>query len=171
MSNKWRIVHTCILTFVFLLLTLFHYNKFLVGIPLVGQLATVSFLSSFIYALERIIYILLIVYAGWSLGLRSGITTLVASAVAMVPQAVIMNPDPVDALIESLAALAIGGMGIALIQVRQVWHQQRQKLRGIRVALRTSQESYEELFTNASDAIWVHDLGGKIVIANRACEK
>jgi len=111
------------------------------------------------------------VYAGWFLGLWAGITTLVASAIAMVPQALILNAYPVDSLVETLAALAIGGMGIALIQIRRVWHQQRQKLRGIRVALRTSQESYEELFTNASDAIWVHDLGGKIVIANRACEK
>jgi PAS domain S-box-containing protein len=51
------------------------------------------------------------------------------------------------------------------------WYQQKQKLRGIKVALRTSQESYEELFTNASDAIWVHGMDGNIVIANKACEK
>ncbi|MCJ7515554.1 MAG: PAS domain S-box protein, partial [Dehalococcoidia bacterium] len=67
--------------------------------------------------------------------------------------------------------LALGGLGIVLLQVRRGWRQQRQKLRGISVALKTSQESYEELFTNASDAIWVHDLDGKIVIANRACKK
>jgi len=89
----------------------------------------------------------------------------------MLPQAVFLSSDPVDAVINSLAALGIGGLGIAIIQLRRVWRQQRQKLRGISVALRTSQESYEELFTNASDAIWVHDLAGKIVIANRACEK
>jgi len=114
---------------------------------------------------------LLIVYAGWSLGLRSGIAILVASALAMLPEAIITYPNPTDAILESLAALAIGGLSITLIHMRRVWHRQRQKLRGIRVALRSSQESYEELFTNASDAIWVHDLDGKIVIANRACQK
>jgi two-component system sensor histidine kinase DegS len=170
-SNRWRTFHICILTFAFLLLTLFHYNKLLVGIPIIGQLAPVSFLDLLRYAIDRVIYILIIVYAGWALGLRFGIATLVASALAMLPQAIMMYPDPVDAIIESLAALVIGGLGITLIQVRRVWHQQRQKLRGIRVALRTSQESYEELFTNASDAIWVHDMHGKIVIANIACEK
>jgi two-component system sensor histidine kinase DegS len=169
--NRWRIFHICVLVLVFLLLTLFHYSKLLAGIPIIGQLTPVSFPGSLTYALERVIYILLIVYASWSLGLRFGIATLVVSALAMLPQAVILYPDPTDAIIESLAALAIGGLGITLIQVRRVWHYQRQKLRGIRVALRTSQESYEELFTNASDAIWVHDLDGKIVIANRACEK
>ena len=171
MSNRWRIFHICILTFAFLLLTLLHYNKLLVGIPVIYQLAPVSFTDSLRYAIERVIYILLIVYAGWSLGIRFGIATLVASALAMLPQVIIMYSNPVDAIIESLAALTIGGLGIVLIHMRRVWHQQRQKLRGIRVALRTSQESYEELFTNASDAIWVHDLDGTIVIANRACEK
>lgn len=171
MSNRWRIFHICILTFVFLFLTLFHYNKLLADIPIIGQLAPVSFLDLLGYAIERVIYILLIVYAGWSLGIRFGIATLVASALVMLPQAIVMYPDPIDAVIESLAAVAIGGLGISLIQMRRGWHQQRQKLRGIRVALRTSQESYEELFTNASDAIWVHDMHGKIVIANRACEK
>ena len=171
MSNKWRIVHITILTLAFIILTLFHYNRFLVGIPLLGQQAPVSFLDSIIYASERAAYILLMIYAGWFLGLWAGVTVLIASAMVMVPQAFIMNAYPVDSVVEILAALAIGGMGIALIQIRGVWRQQRQKLRGIRVALRTSQESYEELFTNASDAIWVHDLGGKIVIANKACEK
>jgi two-component system sensor histidine kinase DegS len=170
-SNRWRVFHICFLTFAFLLLTLFHYNEFLAGIPIIGQPAPLAFLGTWRYAADRVLYILIIVYAGWALGLRYGIGTLVASALAMLPEAIITYQNPTDALLESLAALAIGGLSITLIHLRRVWRQQRQKLRGIRVALRTSQESYEELFTNASDAIWVHDLGGKIVIANRACEK
>ncbi|MEW6142409.1 MAG: PAS domain S-box protein [Chloroflexota bacterium] len=38
-------------------------------------------------------------------------------------------------------------------------------------ALRESERSYRELFENASDAIWVHDLSGVIVAANPAMEK
>ena len=171
MSNRWRILHISVVVVLFLLLTLLHYNKLLVGIPVLGQLATVSVLGYLKYPVERLFYILIIVYAGWSLGLSNGMVVLGASAAAMLPQAFMMNPDPMDAVIESLAAIGIGGLGITLIQVRQVSRQQRQKLRGIRVALRTSQESYEELFTNASDAIWVHDLNGKVIMANKATEK
>jgi PAS domain S-box-containing protein len=37
--------------------------------------------------------------------------------------------------------------------------------------LRISEEKYRELFENAHDAIWVHDLQGNITLANRACEE
>jgi hypothetical protein len=111
-NNRWRILHICILTFIFVLLTLFYYSQLLYGVPIIGQSAGFSSGASLGYAIERIIYILLIVYAGWSLGLVAGISTLVASSLAMLPQAVIMYPQSVDALLEVLAALAIGGMGI-----------------------------------------------------------
>jgi len=170
-SNRWRIFHICFLTLIFLLLTLSHYHELLASIPIIGQVSIASFLGLSRYAVERFIYILLIVYAGWSLGIKFGIGTLLASGLVMLPRAIFISSTPIDSTIESIAALTIGGLGISLIQMRRGWHQQRQKLRGIRVALRTSQESYEELFTNASDAIWVHDMHGKIVIANIACEK
>jgi PAS domain S-box-containing protein len=89
----------------------------------------------------------------------------------MLPRALFISTNPIDAITESIAALIISGLSIALIQMHRGWYRQKQKLRGIKVALRTSRESYEELFTNASDAIWVHDIDGKIVIANKACEK
>ena len=37
--------------------------------------------------------------------------------------------------------------------------------------LRQSEERYRDLFENASDAIWLHDLEGNIFAANRACER
>jgi len=37
--------------------------------------------------------------------------------------------------------------------------------------LAASEKNYRELFENANDAIWVHDLTGNITIANRASEK
>lgn len=37
--------------------------------------------------------------------------------------------------------------------------------------LRQSEERYRDLFENASDAIWLHDLEGNILAVNRACEK
>jgi PAS domain S-box-containing protein len=46
-----------------------------------------------------------------------------------------------------------------------------QKERLIAEALRVSERNYRELFENASDAIWVHDLSGTIIAANKADEK
>ena len=171
MANKWRIFNICFITILFLLLTLSHYHELLVGIPVIADVSITSFLGLSGHVVERFIYILLIIYAGWSLGIKFGIATWVASALAMLPWALFISTNPSDALTESLAALIISGLSISLIQMHRGWHRQKQKLRGIKVALRTSQENYEELFTNASDAIWVHDMDGKIVIANKACEK
>ena len=37
--------------------------------------------------------------------------------------------------------------------------------------VRLTEQNYRELFENASDAIWVQDMEGNIVDANKACEK
>jgi PAS domain S-box-containing protein len=166
-----RIFNICFITILFLLLTLSHYHELLVGIPVIADVSITSFLGLSGHVVERFIYILLIIYAGWSLGIKSGIATWVASALAMLPWALFISNDPLYALTESLAALIISGLSISLIQMHRRWYQQKQKLRGIKIALRTFQENYEELFTNASDAIWVHGMDGKILIANKACEK
>jgi PAS domain S-box-containing protein len=171
MTNRWRIFNICFITLLFLLLTLSHYHELLVGIPVIANISITSLLGISRHTVERFAYSLLIIYASWSLGIKFGIATWVASAIAMLPQAIFVSNNPIDATTESIAALIISGLSISLIQMHRSWYQQKQKLRGIKVALRTSRESYEELFTNASDAIWVHDMDGKIVIANKACEK
>jgi two-component system sensor histidine kinase DegS len=170
-TKRWQIFNICFITISFLLLTLYHYHGLLVGIPVVADVSITSFFGLSRHTIERFIYILLIIYAGWSLGIKFGIATWVASAIAMLPRSLLISTTPMDATAESIAALIISGLSISLIQMHRGWYQQKQKLRGIKVALKTSRESYEELFTNASDAIWVHDIDGKIVIANKACEK
>jgi PAS domain S-box-containing protein len=171
MSNRWRIFHICFLTLLLLVLTISHYHELLVGIPVIGEVSIASLLGLSGHVMERFIYVLLVIYAGWSLGIEFGIAAWLVSALAMLPWALFMSTSPIDALTESIAALTISGLSISLIQMRRGWRRQQKKLRGIKVALRTSQENYEELFTNASDAIWVHALNGKIIIANKACEK
>ncbi|MBC8274898.1 MAG: PAS domain S-box protein [Chloroflexi bacterium] len=171
MADRWRIFNICFITLLFLLLTLSHYDELLVGIPVIADVSITSLLGLSRHAIERFLYILIIIYAGWSLGTKFGIAILLASALVMLPRALFASTNPIDAITESIAALTISGLSISLIQMHRGWYWQKQKLRGIKVALRTSKESYEELFTNASDAIWVHDMDGKMVIANKACEK
>jgi PAS domain S-box-containing protein len=62
---------------------------------------------------------------------------------------------------------AIGNaIGVAIENARLY-----QKERETAEQLRQSEESYRGLFENATEAIFVHDLDGKIIAANSACEK
>ena len=62
---------------------------------------------------------------------------------------------------------AIGNqIGVAVENAR-LYEQEREATR----LLRLSEERYRELFENANDAIWVHDLEGNITAANEASER
>ncbi len=62
---------------------------------------------------------------------------------------------------------AIGNaIGVAIENVR-LYHKERQ----ISEQLRQSEENYRGLFENATEAISVHGLDGRIIAANRACEQ
>ena len=62
---------------------------------------------------------------------------------------------------------AIGSeIGVAIENARL--YKQQQEVAG---ELRRSEQRYRELFENAHDAIWLHDLNGNVVAANRATEE
>lgn len=62
---------------------------------------------------------------------------------------------------------AVGNqIGVAVENARLYRHERR-----VAERLRASEGRYRDLFENAHDAIWVHDLGGNIVVANEACEE
>ena len=63
--------------------------------------------------------------------------------------------------------IAIGNqIGVAVENAR-LYEQEREATRQLRV----SEERYRDLFENANDAIWVHDLEGNITAANEASER
>ena len=62
---------------------------------------------------------------------------------------------------------AIGNqIGVAVENAHLYAHE-----REVAEQLRVSEERYRELFENANDAIWVHDLAGNFVAANKASEE
>ncbi len=68
---------------------------------------------------------------------------------------------------ERETALAIGNeIGVAIDNARIY-----QKEKNIAEKLRISEEKYRNLFENAHDAIWLHDMGDNIIAANRACSR
>jgi len=110
-------------------------------------------------------------YAGWTLGIIGGTAVWLLSAVAMLLRTFLISPNFRDALLESLAILIIGALSITLISAYRQNKRQREKLIKAVKDMKLARQNYEELFTNASDAIWVHDLDGNITLINKACEK
>jgi len=123
------------------------------------------------HSLERLLYLLLVLYAGWTLGIIGGAALWLSSAVAMLLRTFLISPNFRDASLESSASLIISALAIA---VMEAYHQNKQRQGRLEEAMKNlelSQQNYEELFANASDAIWIHDIEGNIILANKACER
>ena len=163
--------HLWIITILFVLLTISHFTEVLSHLPLLGRLSMPTVLELSRHSLERLLYLLLMLYAGWALGLLGSIAIWTSGAAAMLLRTFMVSPNFRDALVESLASLAVGALAITLMATYRRNQRQQQKLEKAIRDGKWARKNYEELFSNASDAIWVHDMGGNITLANRACEK
>jgi two-component system sensor histidine kinase DegS len=79
------------------------------------------------HTLERIIFLLPVVMAAFAFGRTAGVVVLALSGAIMVPRIVFISPTPVDALIETLAVVAIGGAFIWAVDVQEKEKRLRQK--------------------------------------------
>jgi PAS domain S-box-containing protein len=163
--------HLWIIIVLFIFLTVSHFTEILSQIPLFTQISLPAVLELSRHSLERFLYLLLMLYAGWTLGLIGGAAVWLSSAAAMLVRTFLISPDFRDAVLESISALAIGALAIILIATYRQTRRQREKIRKTVKDMKLARQDYEELFTNASDAIWVHSLDGAITLVNKACEK
>ena len=150
---RLRNPHLWIIIILFGVLTLSHFTQLSTQIPSGGwgSLPTVLGLSR--HSLERFLYLLLILYAGWTLGIIGSTAVWLSSAVAMLLRTFFISLDLRDALLESIACLVIGALAIALMEAYHQNKQWRARLEKATKDLESSRRNYEELFTNASDAI------------------
>jgi two-component system, NarL family, sensor histidine kinase DegS len=163
--------HLWIIVVLFAFLTIWHFTELLTGIPILGDISLPAFLGLSRHSIERFLYLLLMLYAGWTLGIVGGAIFWLSGAVAMLLRTFHVSPQLRDALLESFASLAVAALAIVLMATYQQNKRQRRKLEEARRDAELARQRYEELFDNASDAIWVHDLEGKITLANKACER
>ena len=163
--------HLWIIIVLFVFLTFSHFTEILSHIPWFDGISLPAVLELSRHSLERFLYLLLMLYAGWTLGLVGGAAVWLSSAVAMLARTFLISPDFRDALLESVSALAVGALAIVLIATYRQTRRQREKIRKTVKDMKLARQDYEELFTNASDAIWVHSLDGVITLVNKACEK
>jgi two-component system sensor histidine kinase DegS len=163
--------HLWIIIVLFVFLTLSHFTQLLSQVPFLDDISIPAVLELSRHSLERLFYLLLILYAGWTLGIIGSTVVWISSAVSMLLRTFLISPDFRDALLESLAVLVIGALAIMLMAAYRQNRRQQEKLRKTVSDMQLARQSYEELFTNASDAIWVHNLEGAITLVNKACEK
>lgn len=165
--RRWQVLVVAVL---FAAITGSHYTEVLAEIPVISYMST-AVLGLGRHAFDRLLYVLLIAYAGWFLGPRVGMVVLAVALVVMVPRAVWLSPLPKDALFETFAAVVTGALIVTLQYMIRRSHSDREALVKAMTLLKESEAEYRELFENASDAIWVHDIDGIILQANKATEK
>jgi PAS domain S-box-containing protein len=163
--------HLWIIIVLFAFLTICHFTQLPSQIPFLRGISIPTVLELSRHSLERLLYLLLVLYAGWTLGILGSAALWLSSAVAMLLRTFLISPNFKDALLESVASLAIGVLVITLMAAYHHNKRQQEKLEKAMKDVESARQDYEELLTNASDAIFIHDVEGNITLANKACEK
>lgn len=105
-SQLLRNFHFWGIVIVFLVCTILHYPK---QLPFFGELEINSFLGLERHAIERILFLIPIIYATFTFGRNGGIISLVVACGLMLPRVFFLSPYPKDSLFETCTALAMGG--------------------------------------------------------------
>ncbi len=71
------------------------------------------------HAVERILFLLPVTVAAFAFGRIGGMTTLVAAVLIMVPRAIWLSHHPVDALMETIAASAVGLLVVRMMEAEE----------------------------------------------------
>ena len=148
------------------LITLSHYEEALGYPAFLTQL--MSNLGLTRHAFERILYLAPIVWAGFLFGWRGAIITSLTALACMLPRAVFISPSPLDAIFETSAVFIVGNVLAVTFESLRKERERRTQLEVTQQELQASEQRYRELFENAYDAIWLHDLEGNIIAANEA---
>ncbi len=154
---------------VLVLITLSHYEETYPLPAFIGQLSASLGLSR--HAFERVLYLAPIVWSGFIFGWRGAFITSLAALGCMLPRAILISEHRVDALFETGAVFIVGNvLAISFASLRRE-RDYRMRLETAQEEVKKSEERYRQLFENANDAIWIHDLDGNFVTVNRAAEE
>jgi PAS domain S-box-containing protein len=154
---------------VMVLITIPHYKEALQYPAFLSQLMADLGLTR--HTFERILYLAPIVWAVFLFGWRGSFYTSLVALACMLPRIIFFSDAPLDALFETGAVFIVGNvLAIGFASLRRE-RKYRIRLEATQQDLKASEERYRNLFENAIDGIWIHDLEGNFVIANKATEK
>lgn len=140
-----------------------------------------SFMGLTRHAIERILLLVPVCYAGLIFGLEWGLVSLTAAAIIMIPRVYLVSEYFADAFLETFLVIVVGFLINLWIhntkKEREIQHNMRseldtthRQLKKHTAILEVSERKYQELFENARDAIWEQDLDGNITNVNHAFE-
>lgn len=158
--------------FIFVLIVLITIPQYQENLPypdfIIGVIASLDLHR---HAFERILYLAPVVWAGFLFGWKGSFITSLFAVACMLPRAIFFATSSRDAIFETGAVFVIGNvLAISFASLRKE-REHRIRLEIAQRELISSEARYRELFENALDAIWIHDLDGNIITANKATEK
>src|SRR4030042_755555 len=157
----------------FALLTIPHYSE-AYGYS-VGLCTLMSAIGLTRHAMERILFLIPIVWSGFLFGTKGTVFSSLAALACMLPRALLISEYQADALFETAAITIVGGFvsGLSAFSLRLL-NREREYVSELEEAhqeLSHSEQRYRSLFENAHDAILLQDLNGNILAANEASAK
>ncbi len=87
-----------------------------------------SFLGLTRHTMERVLSLTPTIYAGLSFGLKAGLAGLGGSLLIILPRAIFISSSPLDALLESVGVILIGGLAILWLEQNRKKNERHQRL-------------------------------------------
>ena len=138
-----RSSHFWVILTIFVLCGILHYAE---QIGITGTESPSSHFGLTRHALERILFLVPIIYSGYIFGLVAGLATSVAALAVMLPRAVVISPATADALLESSGIFVVGVLACGWL-----WAMARERSR-TRTALSELQSAHDVLRYYAQSA-------------------
>ena len=136
-SRIWANYHFWLILVLFVLCTVLHYPE-LVGIPASFSPSLLLGLSR--HAVERILFLLVVLYSSFVFGTMAGLGASLAALAAMLPQALLLSSHRSDALLEVAGVTVVGIVACLWFRVRL--REQRRYQRAL-VKLEATQEQLQ----------------------------
>jgi PAS domain S-box-containing protein len=152
----------------FTLISTFHYNDGINYPAFIDSL--ISALGLTRISFERILYLAPIVWAGFIFGFRGAFISSLIALGLMLPKALMISADHIDAIFEISAVIIIGNLLALTSDSLRRARERRIELESTQRELQLSEQRYRSLFEDAHDAIWLQDMDGNIVASNAANE-
>ena len=155
-----------LIAILFILISIPHYARTLGHPTFLNTLMTDLGITR--HAFERILFLAPIVWAGFIFSFRGAFITSLVALALMLPRAILLSSDRVDALFETGSVFVIGNVLAVTFDSLRHARERRSELEAAQRRLRASEQRYRSLFEDAHDAIWLQDMEGNIVACNEA---